>query len=198
MANISRITDCVWTGGDLSSLGDEAMLSDLAEIQSVGITHIIDNRIEWSDEAFVEAHAPKMSYFWNGQDDAGQVMPDHWFDDGVEFAVEGLADPDRQVLAHCHTGHPPCPWMAFVILLATGMETRRRVDSDPQGPPDSGHLLLRRRPGLVAPSQRHPRSGREAPARRGRCLAPGQPDRYGPGHPHDVQPRRQRPPPPPA
>ena len=59
VANISRITDRIWTGGDLSSLGDEAMLADLAEIQSAGISHIIDNRIEWSDQAFVEAHAPK-------------------------------------------------------------------------------------------------------------------------------------------
>ena len=46
VANISRIADRVWTGGDLSSLGDEAMLADLAQIQSAGITHIIDNRIE--------------------------------------------------------------------------------------------------------------------------------------------------------
>jgi len=72
VANISRIADRVWTGGDLSGLGDEAMLADLAEIQRAGITHSIDNRIEWSDEAFVEAHAPKMSYFWNGQDDAAR------------------------------------------------------------------------------------------------------------------------------
>jgi len=122
VANISRIADRVWTGGDLSSLGDEAMRADLAEIQSAGITHIIDNRIEWSDEAFVQVHAPKMSYFWNGQDDAGQVMPDHWFDDGVEFAVEALADPDAQVLAHCHMGINRGPSMGFAILLATGME----------------------------------------------------------------------------
>jgi len=77
VANISRIADRVWTGGDLSGRGDEAMLADLTEIQSAGISHIIVNRIEWSDEAFVQVHAPKMSYFWNGQDDAGQVMPDH-------------------------------------------------------------------------------------------------------------------------
>ena len=94
MANISRITARVWTGGDLPShLGDEAMLTDLSEIQSVGFTPIIDNRIEWSDEAFVEAHAATLTYRWNGQDDAGQAMPDAWFDDGVAVRVEGPHGP---------------------------------------------------------------------------------------------------------
>ena len=123
MANISRITDRVWTGGDLPShLSEEAMLADLAQIQDAGITHIIDNRVEWSDEGFVEAHAPTMTYFWNGQDDAGQAMPDDWFDEGVGFALEALAAPDAQVLAHCHMGINRGPSMAFAILLATGME----------------------------------------------------------------------------
>lgn len=123
VANISRVTDRVWTGGDLpSDLGEAAMLADLAEMQKAGITHILDNRIEWSDEAFVEAHAPNMTYCWNGQDDAGQAMPDEWFDDGVGFALEALADPDARVLAHCHMGINRGPSMAFAILLATGME----------------------------------------------------------------------------
>jgi hypothetical protein len=41
-----------------------------------------------------------MIYCWNGQDDAGQAMPDEWFDDGVDFTLGALADPDAQVLAH--------------------------------------------------------------------------------------------------
>lgn len=60
-ANISYITGRVWTGGDLpSDLGDEEMLADLAEIQNAGITDILDNRIEWSDEEFVRTHAPDL------------------------------------------------------------------------------------------------------------------------------------------
>jgi dual specificity phosphatase 3 len=123
MANISYVTDRIWTGGDLPShLGEAAMLTDLACIQASGITHILDNRIEWSDEAFVEAHAPAMTYWWNGQDDAGQAMPDEWFYDGVDYALEALKNPNAQVLAHCHMGINRGPSMAFAILLATGME----------------------------------------------------------------------------
>ena len=99
-ANISYITGRVWTGGDLpSDLGEEAMLADLVAIQRAGITDILDNRIEWSDAEFIAAHAPDMYYLWDGADDAGQVMPDQWFSDGVDFALTALEDPGAQVLA---------------------------------------------------------------------------------------------------
>ena len=123
MANISYISDRVWTGGDLPfHLGETPMAVDLAEIREAGITHMIDNRLECSDERYVRAHAPEIDYLWNGQDDAGQSMPDEWFNDGVDFALEALADPDAQVLAHCHMGINRGPSMAFAILLATGMD----------------------------------------------------------------------------
>ena len=121
--SISYITDRIWTGGDLpSDLGEEAMLAGLAEIQDAGITDILDNRIERSDEEFIRAHAPDLGFMWNGADDVGQAMPDAWFDLGVGFALEALEDPDAQVLAHCHMGINRGPSMAYAILLATGMD----------------------------------------------------------------------------
>lgn len=123
MTDISYITGRVWTGGDLpSDLGDDAMLADLVAIQEAGITDILDNRIEWSDEEFVRAHAPHLGYLWNGADDFGQLMADDWFQTGVDFALEVLADPDAQILSHCHMGINRGPSMAFAILIATGMD----------------------------------------------------------------------------
>jgi dual specificity phosphatase 3 len=123
VADISCIASRVWTGGDLpSDLGEDEMLDDLVAIQNAGITHILDNRIEWSDEEFIRTHAPELHFLWNGADDMGQPMPDEWFDVGVQFALEGLDDPDAQVLAHCHAGINRGPSMAYAILLATGME----------------------------------------------------------------------------
>ncbi|MEP7194500.1 MAG: hypothetical protein ABI903_16765 [Actinomycetota bacterium] len=123
VANISYIAHRVWTGGDLpSDLGEEAMLADLADIQDAGITDILDNRIEWSDEDFFRTHAPSLGFLWNGADDVGQLMPDDWFDAGVGFALDALKDPEAQVLAHCHMGINRGPSMAYAILLATGME----------------------------------------------------------------------------
>jgi dual specificity phosphatase 3 len=123
VTSISYIARRVWTGGDLpSDLGEEAMLAGLAVIRDAGITHILDNRIEWSDEEFLQTHAPDLGFLWNGADDMGQRMTDDWFDAGVTFALEALEDPDAEVLAHCHAGINRGPSMAYAILLATGMD----------------------------------------------------------------------------
>lgn len=123
MANISRITDRLWTGGDLPThCGPEAVAADLAEIRFAGITHILDNRLEWSDEHVVAELAPDLAYIWNGQDDRGQRMPDTWFDVGVGTALAVLARPGTAVLAHCHMGVNRGPSMAFAILLGLGSE----------------------------------------------------------------------------
>ena len=123
MPNISHITDQIATGGDLPlHLGAAAMLADLREIQDSGVTHILDNRLEWSDEQFVARHAPGVTYLHNGQDDIGQRMPDSWFDRGVAFALEAMRDPACVVLAHCHMGINRGPSMAYAILLAQGRD----------------------------------------------------------------------------
>jgi dual specificity phosphatase 3 len=128
LPDISRVADRVWTGGDMPShRGVAAMLEALADLRAAGITHIIDNRLEWSDEDFVRQHAPEMTYLWNGQDDAGQAMPDEWFERGVGTALGALAQEDTAVLAHCHAGINRGPSMAFAILLATGASPVRAL-----------------------------------------------------------------------
>jgi dual specificity phosphatase 3 len=130
MANISRVTYQLFTGGDLPlHLGGDAMLAHLLEMRAAGITHILDNRIEWSDEQFVATHAPDLRYLHNGQDDAGQRMPDTWFDRGVSFALTALENPSNKVLAHCHMGINRGPSMAYAILLAQGWDPVAALES---------------------------------------------------------------------
>lgn len=130
MANISQVGERIWTGGDLPAhLGEVAMLGELAEIRAAGITHVIDNRLEWSDERFFRRHAPDLRYLWNGADDVGQRMPDSWFDVGVGAALRALENPRAQVLAHCHMGINRGPSMAYAILLATGHSPVRALSA---------------------------------------------------------------------
>ena len=116
-ANISRVTDRVWTGGDR---GAQSMIGYLASLESVGITHVIDCRPEGTRDQRT-AQTTHIGYLLDGQDDSGQRMPDSWFDAGVDFALKALAHPGAQVLAHCHMGINRGPSMALAILLATGM-----------------------------------------------------------------------------
>ena len=128
MANIDFVTTRVATGGDLPA--DEAgALADLADLTAAGITHVIDNRLEWNDEAFVAFHAPAVHYLHNGVDDAGQRMPDSWFDRGVAFALAALTDPKARVLAHCHMGINRGPSMTYAILLALGTDPVEAIDA---------------------------------------------------------------------
>jgi dual specificity phosphatase 3 len=121
MPDISFVTDRVATGGDLPlHLGRDVMRDHLAELRSAGVTHVIDNRLEWSDEQFVAVHCPDMTYLHNGQDDIGQRMPDCWFDRGVDFALDALARPGTVVLSHCHMGINRGPSMTYALLLALG------------------------------------------------------------------------------
>ena len=118
-ANIDRVTERLWTGGDR---GSQTMYGYLAQLESVGITHVIDCRPEGTrDQAYARTHVPGIDYLIAGQNDNGQKMPDSWFDTGVDYALNALADPDAQVLAHCHMGINRGPSMALAILLAQGM-----------------------------------------------------------------------------
>lgn len=114
--------------GDLDT-NRPAAERQLGEWIAAGITHIIDVRDEWTDEAMVADIAPHLHYTHLGVDDAGQPMEDSWFDLGVAAAIEALRDPDSRVLVHCHMGVNRGPSMAFAILLALGFNSRRALEA---------------------------------------------------------------------
>jgi dual specificity phosphatase 3 len=123
VANATQLTDQLWIGGDLetSDTGQVTALAiaQLDEIEAAGITDILDLRLEWNDQSWVETRKPKLRYHWLGVDDAGQQMPDEWFTTGTRIVLDSIAAGGR-VLAHCHKGVNRSPSMGFAVLLCQG------------------------------------------------------------------------------
>ena len=124
--NIDQLTDHLWTGGDLPEPIHEAA-DALRAWKALGIGHIFDARMEWTDEEFVDLLAPDIRYLNCGVDDAGQQMPDWWFDTIVEFVEEANA-LGGAVLLHCHMGINRGPSAAYAALLASGWDPVAAID----------------------------------------------------------------------
>ena len=119
-ANLHFVTPTLAIGGDISAHDDDLAGMQFAEICSLGITHIVDVRLEWSDlDAFAES-APDIGYLHHGMDDAGQAVPAEWFERAVSW-IES-AGPDAVVLTHCHMGINRGPSLGFAVLLAQGWD----------------------------------------------------------------------------
>lgn len=118
-ANASKLTDHLWIGGDLETLDPTLADSQLDELVEAGVTDIIDVRLERNDAELVAGRHPDLGYLWLGVDDAGQLMPDEWFEQGTQYALQRLSDGGT-VLAHCHMGVNRGPSMGFAVMLALG------------------------------------------------------------------------------
>lgn len=125
---LCAVTDRLLVSGDLPTEPEQA-LSQLKEWVDAGVTHVVDCRLEWSDEEFVLAHAPQIDYTWLGTDDDGEGQSYDWFDAGVECVTSALSTPNARVLVHCHMGINRGPSMAFAALLATGSEPVAALDA---------------------------------------------------------------------
>ncbi|MGH8991304.1 MAG: dual specificity protein phosphatase family protein [Acidimicrobiia bacterium] len=129
MPNFDFVTERLATGGDLHWREDRA-LADLAGLVAAGITHIVDCRMEWNDEALVARHAPGVAYLHADVDDIGGRQPDWFFDRGVAFALDALAaDPAAKVLVHCHMGINRGPSLAYAVLLAQDIDPVDALDA---------------------------------------------------------------------
>jgi hypothetical protein len=125
--NIDFVTTQVATGGDLHE-DEEVAASDVEGLVEVGITHIVDTRLEWSDEQLVAELAPDIHYLHLGVDDAGEKLPDWWFEQGTAFARGALESPETKVLVHCHMGVNRGPSLAYAVLLVDGWDAVEAID----------------------------------------------------------------------
>jgi dual specificity phosphatase 3 len=118
-ANFHFVTPNLAIGGDLHPVPLRAA-SQLNEIDTFGITHIVDCRIEWNDEELLAKHLPGIGYLHHGMDDAGQQVPAAWFDAAIDWIEAG--GPDAVVLTHCHMGINRGPSLGFAVLLHQGWD----------------------------------------------------------------------------
>ena len=127
-ANASFVTPYLAIGGDLDTGRHDVAAGQLDELSGAGITHIVDVRVEWSDEEWVREQAAGVEYLHLGIDDDGQRVPGKWFDEGVGFAVEAI-ESGGVVLAHCHMGINRGPSRGFAVLLALGWDVAEALDA---------------------------------------------------------------------
>lgn len=115
IANIAKLTDRLWVGGDLDHRAPGGALSELKGWLDVGVTDILDLRAEWSDEDLVKSAAAEVRYHHLGATDRGLPQDDAWFSEGVDVARSSW-DRRGTLLVHCHLGVNRAPSMAMAIL----------------------------------------------------------------------------------
>jgi hypothetical protein len=139
MANISFVTDRLATGGDLHE-DEEIAVDQLVDLIEQGISHIVDCRMEFTDEDFVVDIADWIEYLHLGVDDHGRGMPDAWYDQGTAWVAEALEDPDAIVLVHCHMGVNRGPSLTYAVLLTQGVDPVEAIDAIRRARPIAGVL----------------------------------------------------------
>lgn len=127
-ANISQVAPGLWIGGDLATQQPTLAAVQLREIAGLGITTIVDCRLEWNDEDWVTSAEPGLDYHWLGVDDAGQRMPDAWFDTGTALVRDAL-EAGGTVLTHCHMGINRGPSMGYAAMLSLGWDPIEALDA---------------------------------------------------------------------
>lgn len=122
------VTPQLALSGDLPE-GEGRKLRALRSWEEAGITHVVDTRLEHSDEQFVARHAPRIGYTWIGVDDHGGRQPDWWFEQGVAAVRDATRDPEGKVVVHCHMGVNRGPSMGFAAMLAAGHDPLRALSA---------------------------------------------------------------------
>jgi dual specificity phosphatase 3 len=105
------VTARLATGGALNGP------ADVAALQSAGITHVIDCRVEFDDGSLL---AQRFQYLYDPTPDDGNPKPASWFQPGIAFGLQALSQPVNRVYVHCTAGVNRGPSMCYAIMRALG------------------------------------------------------------------------------
>jgi dual specificity phosphatase 3 len=127
-ANAHWVTEFLAVGGDLEMYDAELAAQQAADLVGAGVTHVLDVRLE-ADDAELWAMFPEVTYLWHGIDDAGQVVPDEWWESIVSWSLEALSQPGAKLLTHCHMGINRGPSAGYGVLLGLGWDPVNAIDT---------------------------------------------------------------------
>jgi len=106
------VTDRIAVGG---GIWNDA---NMAELVTMGVSHIIDMQIEFDDRPLAERY--DVAVLYNPVDDDFQPKPADVFQRGVEFALDALDLPESKIYIHCAAGVHRAPMMTLAILRSMG------------------------------------------------------------------------------
>jgi|SRR5579862_1648273 len=112
MMDMTWVTERIAVGGGIWN--DQNM----EELVTMGVTHIIDMQIEFDDRPIAEPYPVKVLY--SPTDDDFQPKPPELFQQGVQFALEALDEPNSKLYIHCAAGVHRAPMMTLAVLRAMG------------------------------------------------------------------------------
>jgi len=104
--------------------------SNMRDVVSLGVTHIINMQIEFDDRELARSHGVQV--LWNAVEDDFQHKPAEIFQRGVEFSLAALQDPESRIYVHCAAGVHRAPMMTLALLCAMGWqldEAKRHIQS---------------------------------------------------------------------
>ena len=112
--DMTWVTDRIAVGGGIWN--DDNM----AELVRTGVTHIINMQIEFDDRPLAEGYP--VTVLHNPTDDDFQHKPPSLFQNGVDFALDALDEPQNKVYIHCAAGVHRAPMMTLAIMRVLGWE----------------------------------------------------------------------------
>ena len=116
MVDFSQITERLFTGAGISNA------QDVDQLVAAGITHIVDARDDFDDEALVMASHPFIFYTWDPTaDDGKHPKPREWFEKAVVIAMGAMIWSSSKIFTHCAAGVNRGPSLAYAILRAMGL-----------------------------------------------------------------------------
>jgi protein-tyrosine phosphatase len=118
--DLTWVTDRIAVGGGIWNE------DNMAELVRMGVTHIINMQIEFDDRPLAEKYP--VTVLNNPTDDDFLPKPPQLFQNGVEFALEALEEPEARVYIHCAAGVHRAPMMTLAILRVLGWPLEKAKD----------------------------------------------------------------------